>query len=79
MIRQLRRSIMKKIAVVSPHESRALCGVNFLAEQNIIKKYNKLMRDRILEIIESAGESPSWRALNKNQFGALQFHSANNR
>jgi len=31
----------------------------------VIKKYNKLIRDRILEIIKGAGERPYWRILNK--------------
>ncbi len=32
------------------------------------KKYNKLIRDRILEIIKAAGERPSWRILNKKEY-----------
>ena len=34
----------------------------------MIKKYNKLIRDRILEIIESVGERPYWRVLNKKDY-----------
>lgn len=33
-----------------------------------IKKYNKLIRDRILEIIQKAGEKPYWRVLNKKEY-----------
>lgn len=32
-----------------------------------IKKYNKLIRDKILEIIKKDGEKPYWRVLNKNE------------
>jgi len=34
----------------------------------MIKKYNKLIRDRILEIIRGAGEKPFWRVLNKKEY-----------
>lgn len=34
----------------------------------MIKKYNKLIRDRILEIIKEAGERPYWRTLNKKEY-----------
>jgi len=34
----------------------------------MIKKYNKLIRDRILEIIEAAGEKPYWRVLGKKEY-----------
>jgi len=34
----------------------------------MIKKYNKLIRDRILEIIRQAGEKPYWRVLNKKEY-----------
>jgi predicted house-cleaning noncanonical NTP pyrophosphatase (MazG superfamily) len=34
----------------------------------MIKKYNKLIRDRILEIIKEAGERPHWRILNKREY-----------
>lgn len=34
----------------------------------MIKKYNKLIRDRILEIIEADGEKPYFRTLNKKQY-----------
>jgi len=34
----------------------------------MIKKYNKLIRDRILEIIRGAGEIPYWRVLNKKEY-----------
>jgi len=34
----------------------------------MIKRYNKLIRDRILEIIKAAGERPSWRILNKKEY-----------
>lgn len=34
----------------------------------MIKRYNKLIRDRILEIIESVGERPYWRVLNKKEY-----------
>jgi len=34
----------------------------------MIKKYNKLIRDRILEIIKETGERPYWRILNKKDF-----------
>jgi len=34
----------------------------------VIKKYNKLIRDRILEIIKQAGERPYWRVLNKKEY-----------
>jgi len=34
----------------------------------MIKKYNKLIRDRILEIIKEAGEKPYWRVLNKKKY-----------
>ena len=34
----------------------------------MIKKYNKLIRDRILEIIKAAGERPYWRVLNKKEY-----------
>ncbi|MBI4708768.1 MAG: hypothetical protein HY764_01025 [Candidatus Portnoybacteria bacterium] len=34
----------------------------------MIKKYNKLIRDRILEIIEAAGEKPYWRTLSKKEY-----------
>ena len=34
----------------------------------VIKKYNKLIRDRILEIIKGAGERPYWRILNKKEY-----------
>ncbi|MEA3504100.1 MAG: nucleoside triphosphate pyrophosphohydrolase [Bacteroidota bacterium] len=34
----------------------------------MIKKYNKLIRDKILEIIEDAGEKPYWRLLNKKEY-----------
>ena len=33
-----------------------------------IKKYNKLIRDRILEIIQAAGENPFSRVLNKKEY-----------
>lgn len=32
------------------------------------KKYNKLIRDKILEIIKKAGERPFWRVLNKKEY-----------
>ena len=34
----------------------------------MIKKYNKLIRDKILEIIEKAKEKPYWRVLNKKEY-----------
>ena len=34
----------------------------------MIKKYNKLIRDRILKIIRGAGEKPFWRVLNKKEY-----------
>jgi predicted house-cleaning noncanonical NTP pyrophosphatase (MazG superfamily) len=34
----------------------------------MIKKYNKLIRDRILEIIKEAGKRPYWRFLNKKEY-----------
>lgn len=34
----------------------------------MIKNYNKLIRDRILEIIEEAGEKPYSRILNKKEY-----------
>jgi len=34
----------------------------------MIKKYNKLIRDKILEIIKGAGEKPYWRVLNKKEY-----------
>ena len=34
----------------------------------MIKKYNKLIRDRILEIIEADGEKPYFRILNKKEY-----------
>jgi len=34
----------------------------------MIKRYNKLIRDRILEIIKEAGENPYWRVLNKKEY-----------
>lgn len=34
----------------------------------MIKRYNKLIRDRILEIIKAARERPSWRILNKKEY-----------
>lgn len=34
----------------------------------MIKKYNKLIRDRILEIIKTAGEMPYSRVLNKKEY-----------
>jgi len=34
----------------------------------MIKRYNKLIRDRILEIIEAAGEKPYWRVLGKKEY-----------
>jgi len=34
----------------------------------MIKKYNKLVRDKIPEIVEKAGENPYFRALNKKEF-----------
>jgi len=34
----------------------------------MIKRYNKLIRDRILEIIKAARERPSWRVLNKKEY-----------
>jgi len=33
-----------------------------------IKKYNKLIRDKILEIIKADGEKPFWRILNKKEY-----------
>ena len=34
----------------------------------MIEKYNKLIRDRILEIIEADGEKPYFRILNKKEY-----------
>ncbi|MEE8131441.1 MAG: nucleoside triphosphate pyrophosphohydrolase [Candidatus Paceibacterota bacterium] len=34
----------------------------------MVKKYNKLIRDRILEIIKLAGEKPHFRTLNKKEY-----------
>lgn len=34
----------------------------------MIKKYNKLIRDKILEIIKAAGERPFWRVLNRKEY-----------
>ncbi len=34
----------------------------------VIKKYNKLIRDRILEIIKRTGGRPYWRILNKKEY-----------
>lgn len=34
----------------------------------MIKKYNKLIRDKILEIIRAAGEKPYWRILNGKEY-----------
>ncbi len=34
----------------------------------MVKKYNKLIRDRILEIIKAAEERPHWRVLNKKEY-----------
>jgi len=34
----------------------------------MIKRYNKLIRDRILEIIEADGEKPYFRILNKKEY-----------
>ena len=36
--------------------------------KNMIKQYNKLIRDKILEIIKRAGERPYWRILNKKEY-----------
>lgn len=33
-----------------------------------IKRYKKLIRDRILEIIKEAGEIPYWRVLTKGEY-----------
>ncbi|MGC9031673.1 MAG: hypothetical protein ACP5H7_02860, partial [Minisyncoccia bacterium] len=33
-----------------------------------IKRYNKLIRDKILEIVEKDGEKIFWRVLRKNEF-----------
>jgi len=33
-----------------------------------IKRYNKLIRDKILEIIKEAGERPYWRILTKKEY-----------
>jgi predicted house-cleaning noncanonical NTP pyrophosphatase (MazG superfamily) len=32
------------------------------------EKYNKLIRDKILEIIKKNGETPFWKILNKKEF-----------
>lgn len=40
---------------------------NYLKNQ-VVKKYNKLVRDKILEIIKKDGEIPFWRILNKKDF-----------
>jgi len=34
----------------------------------MIKKYNKLVRDKILEIIKADGEKPCWRVLNREEY-----------
>lgn len=34
----------------------------------MIKRYNKLIRDRILEVIEEAGEKPYFRTLKKEEY-----------
>ena len=34
----------------------------------MIKKYNKLIRDKILEIIRAAGERPYWRILDGKEY-----------
>ena len=34
----------------------------------MIKRYNKLIRDRILEIIKDAGEKPFWWTLNQKEY-----------
>ena len=34
----------------------------------MIKRYNKLIRDRILEIIKAAGEKPYWRVLGRKEY-----------
>jgi len=33
-----------------------------------VKKYNKLIRDKILEIIKNSGEKPYWRILTKKEY-----------
>jgi predicted house-cleaning noncanonical NTP pyrophosphatase (MazG superfamily) len=33
-----------------------------------LKRYNKLIRDKILEIIDKDGEIPFWKILNKREF-----------
>jgi len=40
---------------------------NYLRKRRV-KKYNKLIRDKILEIIEKSGEVPFWKILNKREF-----------
>jgi len=40
----------------------------FKGNQKMIKKYNKLIRDRILEIIKKSGEKPYWRVLDKKEY-----------
>lgn len=34
----------------------------------MIKRYNKLIRDKILEIIKDSGEKPYWRVLHKKEY-----------
>jgi len=34
----------------------------------MIKRYNKLIRDRISEIIKAAGEKPYWRVLGRKEY-----------
>ena len=58
--------LSKELDSIHPKARRNGCTIT--THNIMIKKYNKLIRDKILEIIRAAGERPYWRILDGKEY-----------